>query len=333
MPILGCSSFAGWNHPTNGYYMKLSRIIATGAVLALIGGSSILTATTATAAPEPTTNYVSAASFTAETSPYANSWFKGDSTPPTTVADSLSGLVVTGQVLNGATPTTGLTALVGGAQLNVASGDAYFQVPLFANVGATGFTTLRPAAPGVLTGTWVTSRALLADDGTTAFPAGASATLAEFQQALGADYTILAYGAFVDPGTSATITSITWNGVTSQFTPRPTATASATSVSLSELTKGTGVTVKVTGFVPGESVQPGYGAGQSGDSFGDPIVADAAGAVTVTFILPDATVGDYNFGAFNNAGIGAFATVSVVADGTTVATPAAPISGNASFTG
>jgi hypothetical protein len=317
--------------------MKLSRIVATGAVLALIGGSSVLTATTATAVAAPTTNYVKTADFGTEVSPYAKSWFKGNATPATTVSDSVSGLVVTGQILNGETPATGLVDLVTGAKLQVVTGSAYFQVSVFANA-TTGYTTLRPELPGqpTTTGSWITSQAIAADSTNgngTAYAKGDSATLAQFAGALGTDVSILAYGAFVDPGTSATISSITWNGVTSRFTPKSIATASATSISLSEITTGKGVTVKNTGFIPGESIQPGFGSGQSGEDFGSPIVADADGVVTVVFVIPGATVGTYNFGAFNAEGVGASVAVTVVADGTSVATPAAPISGKASFTG
>ena len=93
------------------------------------------------------------------------------------------------------------------------------------------------------------------------------------------------------------------------------------------------MTVKITGFIPGESVQPSFGSGQSGEDFGSPIVADADGVVTVVFVIPGATVGTYTFGAFNAESVGAAVAVAVVADGTSVATPAVPISGKASFTG
>lgn len=318
--------------------MKISRVIATGAVLALIGGSSVLTTATATAAPVPTTNYVKAADFGTEVSPYAKSWFKGNATPATTVSDSVSGLAVTGQILNGDTPATGLVNLVTVAKFHVVSGSAYFQVPVFANA-TTGYTTLRPELPGqpTTTGVWITSQAIAADSTNgngTAYAKGASATLTQFADALGTDVSILAYGAFVNPGTTATISSITWDGVTSQFTPAPTATPATATSTIAQFAKG--ITVKFTGFVPGDSVQPGIGAGQSGSQFGGPIVADAVGAVTVTFVKSDATVGGvYTLSAFaaGSAITAPFVSVTVVADGTGVATPAAPISGKASFTG
>ncbi|MBG6106521.1 hypothetical protein [Frigoribacterium sp. CG_9.8] len=322
--------------------MKIKRIIATGAVLALIGGSSALTAAAAmptlTPTPTPTTNYVKAADFGTEASPYARNWFKGNATPATTVSDSASGLVVTGQILNGNTPTSGLVGLVTDADLRVESGNAYFQVPVFA-AGTDGFTTLRPEVAGQpsVSGTWITSQAIAAADAPngngTAYDAGDSATLTAFAAALGEDVSILAYGAFVNPGTSATISSMTWNGVTSVFTPESTATASATSVTLSEFTTGAGVTVTITGFIPGESVQPGYGTGESGNSYGDPIVADENGAVTVKFVLPNATLGTYTLTANSDARSGARVEVTVVADGTAIAAPATPISGKASFAG
>ena len=93
------------------------------------------------------------------------------------------------------------------------------------------------------------------------------------------------------------------------------------------------MTVKITGLIPGKSVQPVFGSGQSGEDFGSPIVADADGVVTVVFVIPGAAVGTYNFGVFNAQSVGASVAVTVVADGTSVATPAAPISGKDSFTG
>jgi len=313
--------------------MKISRILATGAVVALIGGSSAFAGASATAAPVPVINFVHADDFGVEASPYAADWFKGTATPATVVTDGVSGISLTGQILNGDTPTTDLTGLVDGAGFVVASGQAAFQVSLFANAGNGGFTTLRPVDFNTLDGSWVTSRNLVGDDGTTVvFPAGSTATLDEFEESLGTDYTILAYGAFANESAPATITSITWDGVTSRFTPASFATPAANPISLSDI-RAKGLTVRVTGFAEGESVRAVYSQGQGGDVFGDPFIADADGSVTVTFLLPDLTIGTWDFGAFTTAGIGSTVSVAVVADGATIAPPATPVVGNASFTG
>lgn len=174
--------------------MQLSRILATGAAVALIGASSFALASSANAAStEPTVNYVTAAQFTTETSPYPAQWFEGDvNTPKGTIASGPAGLTVTGneQLLNGVTPAQGLTDLVAGASF-LATGPAAFQVSLFANsAGAgTGFTTLVPddITPGALalpTTTWHTTQAIAAGPTTPGFTAGQSATLSDFQATL-----------------------------------------------------------------------------------------------------------------------------------------------------
>jgi hypothetical protein len=309
------------------YNVQLSRFIAVGAAVALIGGSTLFAAGTANAADD----FVAASQFGAEGASYPAGWFTG--TPPAGVtaggiASGPTGLSVTGreQILNGTpgtTPAGGLVALATGANLNVVSGNVDFQIALYAGPGQTNFTTLRPdnfgnAGLNPAAG-WTTSGAV----GT--FAANSSHTLADYQGQLASDYQILAYGAFVNAGDTAVISSITWNGVTTRFTPvpTPTATVSPTTVTLSNFTTvGKGVTVHLTGFLPNETIDVGFGAANVGGTTGQTVVADGAGNATFTFVdlqTPDyfgtAAPGTYSVGGTGeSSGVTAMAQVTVVAD-------------------
>jgi len=333
--------------------MKLSRIIATGAVAALVGVSTIAIGGAAVAAD----SYTNDTQFPAETSPYSAGWFTGggstgaiDSTP--------SGLSLTGryQILNGTTPTTGLGALVDGADFTVISGNANFQIPLFTDgVANTGFTTLRPDNFGPvglnpLAG-WTTSGTF----GT--FAAGSSHTIPEYVAeltALGDDYEILAFGLIVPVGSSAVISSITWAGNTHWFLPAPTATITPTSITVADVSNtAKGVTGVFTGFVPNEPITIFLSTGNSGGPI-DTATADANGTVTYRYVpsAADAAVGTYFLGAIgDNSDVNVSDTFAVIAnsaatpdaspaaspaatpDASPAATPAVPVKGNASYTG
>lgn len=195
--------------------MKFSRLAATGAAIALIGGSIAFVGTSATA---DSTTYYTASDFGVESSPYPAGWFVGDGSTGT-LSSETAGLVAPGtmQILNGTTPITGIANLIAGASFNVASGNAFFQVSLFNTPDGEGqgFTTLRPVNPNVLTGQWTLSQSL------PGLTAGTAYDLSTIVAGLSEGYQILAYGAFVDPGTTATIASITWGGATSVFTSKP----------------------------------------------------------------------------------------------------------------
>jgi hypothetical protein len=307
--------------------VKISRIIAAGAGIALVGASTILIGGSANAAGGATagnpSEYVAASAFTTEGASYPAGWFKGTpatgSIPGTVFTSAADGLEVDGavQILNG-TPGTGtLTDLVTGAGLGVVTGDAWFQIPLYENGTAqTGFTTLRPANPGdaglTATANWVTSQAL------GAYPAGATASLQDFQAALPADYRILAFGAFVPTG-AATISSITWNGTTYRFTPTPTATLSPTSLDVTDYaTPGKGVTGTFTGFLPGEAVDAVFADANSGGPIPGSYTADANGAVTINYVETDSAAdvpGAYRLGAQGEvSGVLTTAAFTVTAD-------------------
>ena len=303
--------------------MKLSRITAAGAGVLLVGATVFAGAGAAQAADF----YVDDSDFGVEGATYADSWFVGGGSLGTHET-GVSGLTLTGvgasyQVLNGLTPATGLVGLVDNASINVVSGDAFFQIPVFFaddNDIDTNpeFTTLRTpvsSTTGLFSASvWTTSGDINQPDGTTLYAAQSTATLADFETALGAGYEVLAFGALVDPGTSATIASIDWAGDRHWFLPVPTATLSTTSVTVSQATS-TGVTGTFTGFIPGEAVNIGIGYGQSGDSLAD-LVADANGSVSYTFVASSgvqpttATLGGFGF----DSGAAPFAEFAITAD-------------------
>ncbi|HEY4270169.1 MAG TPA: hypothetical protein VGM94_18445 [Galbitalea sp.] len=319
--------------------MKLSRLIAAGGAFALVGASTLVAGGAAFAhdgstAGNPTT-YVAGSTFPAETSPYPAGWFKGTIANPGTLASTVGGLSITGavQLLNGTPGTGSLSTLVDAAGLTN-SGDANFQISLFAN-GTTGFTTLHPLTDGdaglTSTGMWETSQVIAADatnGNGIAYAAGADASLADLEAAIGSDATLLAFGAIVPVGHSAVISSITWNGKTYRFTPHATGTVTPSKLSQKDFTTaGKGVTATFSGFIPGESVQPGYGTGGEGDTIGGPIVADANGSITVTWVAPSSFAAgtNYDIAAFGaTSGVDVQLPIVVTANAADPAVPAGP---------
>lgn len=134
------------------------------------------------------------------------------------------GLKVNGksQILNG---LAGADVQPGGLEfanamvIKATGGPVWAQVPVFYHAdGVSGekFTTLRAQVPA--SGTfdaatlWTTSKKI---EGS-AIAAQGQATIADFVAAMG-QHEVLGYGAFVDPGVSATLTEITFNGATTSF--------------------------------------------------------------------------------------------------------------------
>jgi hypothetical protein len=319
--------------------LKLSRIVTAGATLALIAGSSLFAAGAANAAD----SYVTASQFGAEGgASYPAGWFVGAGSATTPVS-GVSGLSLTGkiQILNGtpgAMPAGGLDELATNATLGVVSGNADFQIALYTDgTNSTGFTTLRPdnfnqAGLNPLAG-WTTSGTF----GT--FAAGSSHTLPQYDAELATLTTttpkLLAYGAFVPTGESATLSSITFNGNTSWFTPRSTATATPSTITVTAIGT-TGVNVVLTGFVPNETVHQTFATTGMGGPTATTYTADASGHVSYTYKAAAMAPGTYYLGAAGDtSGVVVYTTVTVVADGSTppVAAPAAPVAHNASFTG
>ncbi|TPW70216.1 LPXTG cell wall anchor domain-containing protein [Schumannella sp. 10F1B-5-1] len=274
--------------------MKITRLLAASTGIA-IAGALVATALPATAAQPVGDAYKHKADIGAETSPYPTSWFAGSlGSGKTTdsVADTASGLTVVGdyQLMNGANTGDGaaIAALVSNARVVVPQGAAAFQISLFAHPDAAtaqekGFTTLRPTsfadpttaslpAPDAAGG-WTTSQNIDA----THVKDGAY-SLNELLEAIGPDAQILATGVFLNRSTGPnSVAAITWNGLTTRFTPAGTATVDKPSVSQSEFA-ATGVTFTFSGFVPGESVW----LTSDGERSPDDYLADEDGIVIVT---------------------------------------------------
>lgn len=161
--------------------------------------------------------YVEDGDFGVEGSSYPAGWFVGDgsaghatSTPDGLAVDGSDGLF---QLLNGTTPSTGLTTLGASAELSLASGFAVFQIPVF-TTGTAGFTTLYADLDGMRDDVWYSSQDFGGFTGKVD-----TATLQEFEDAMDPDYEILAFGFYVADGYEAVVASITWAGNTHYFTP------------------------------------------------------------------------------------------------------------------
>jgi LPXTG-motif cell wall-anchored protein len=321
--------------------MKLTRVLAASAAVALIGGSTFMIAGAAQADPaNPTTDYVVASQFGAEGSSYpASGWFTGTIANPGTITSGVSGLVVTAneQLLNSTTPATGLASLVATADVR-ATGPIAFQIPIFANVNGTantGFTTLVPngtGQAGIDADAWHVTTAVV-NGVTPVLTPGTTYTIQAIEDALTAQasatpYKILAYGVIVANGFTATLHSVSWNGVTSRFTPAPTASATPTKLTAADASDAAkGVTATFTGFVPGETVSFGFGNAGSGGQYGVPTTADTAGSVTVHFVSTTTLdLGTYSLTALGaTSGVSAVVGFDVVAAAITA--PILPVTG------
>jgi len=320
--------------------VKLSRVLAATAGVALVGTSAF-----AFAAPASAADIVApAAPFPAETNPYSAGWFTGGGSVGSSSSDAVYGLNITAgalpantyQVLNG-TPVTGdLTDLVADARLYVTRGVAAFQIPVFGEVGQPNqqFTTLRPAvptAPGnpsfAATDLWITSQPL----GT--YAANSTATLAEFEAVLDGGvvpgYQILAFGAAVGNGQTGSISQIEFAGNTHLFRGDVTGTQSATSVTRAQLANP-GITFTVSNLVPLEPIViSGYSDFGGGIISEGEFFADADGNFSYTYAYGDAEfpaeLGTSNIGIFGvNSGFDAQFAFAVTADVAAVPAPGTP---------
>jgi hypothetical protein len=314
--------------------LKLSRVLAASAGVALVGASTL-----AFVAPASAADIVApAAPFPAEASPYAAAWFTGGGSVGTSSSDPQFGLNIaagplvtdTYQVLNGTAVTGDLSDLANDASMYVTRGSATFQIPVFGEPGETNqqFTTLRPAVastPGdagfAFDAQWVTSQAL------PGFAAGSSATLPEFEAVLAggvAGYQILGFGAAVGNGVSGSISSITFAGNTHLFRASAVGTYIPDTITVSELAS-TGISIDVSGFVPGEPVYIGLGTDQTGGPFNDlDYAADANGNLVTTITTTGFEPGDYTLyisGGFSGDVLSGDLTIT--ADPAAVPAPAA----------
>ncbi|RNL60508.1 hypothetical protein EFK50_19495 [Nocardioides marmoriginsengisoli] len=211
-----------------------ARRVSVGVVTSAVVTGMLLVVNPAPAGAATTVN-VGAEDIRGDESTYAG-WHQGYANASESAAATSSGLMMSGksQVINGyldnaATGITGsgmnadLASVLPSTEYDVTAGSAYFQVPMFIdddNNAATApvFTTLRPADPStgdtsVSTGDdWVSSKAVVGLDAGT--PYELSHILAELQ---GIKYKTLAFGVLTTEGSSATVSSITWDGTTYQF--------------------------------------------------------------------------------------------------------------------
>lgn len=203
-------------------FMKLSRIAAGGAGLALIAVSTFVGATAASAV-----DVVLPAPIPAETNPYSAGWFAGAVTGGDgTAVQSATGLLINGgtngyQLLNG-DPANGtvvsLTEALTTPGANISTGEAFLQVSVFGEPG-TEFTTLRPVVATDPAGDWTTSQSVA---GLTAnAPYSTAALIAALDG--GAPAQVLAFGVFVNAGVETNLTGIFFNGEFHRFSAAPVA--------------------------------------------------------------------------------------------------------------
>jgi len=215
-------------------------------------------------------------------------------------------------------PVTSLTELIAGAGF-VSTGTAKFGF-----VVESGGQDLRFSTTTGTTG--------LEPDATYSFTVpGPNAATADEIEAAYADTgaTISAYGFLLSypERTPATVSSITVGGVTTRFTPAPTFTVAPGTVPAAAL-RTTGVAVSASGFLPGETVTAGYGAGSTGNALATTFVADADGAVAGTLVVPaDTAGGDYTLTLVGSTSALRLQAALVVTADPAVPAPAAPAAG------
>lgn len=205
--------------------MKKLRLSAAGAVIALAFGSFAL-ATPALAADIAVPDN----SQGVEGSSYPAGWFTGNPQPTTAPVDDATGIALTGQtqfLYGGIIPITeGRTFvdLVDGSAVD-ADGVSTFQYPVFFNSDGAdlGFTTLRPVPTGTpqTGGQWISSRAVTIS-GNVVLTQGEHTweeVVDAFTEAIALEAVpqVLAVGIFVNPGDTALVRSISFNGNTYHF--------------------------------------------------------------------------------------------------------------------
>lgn len=134
------------------------------------------------------------------------------------------------QIINGfAAPLADadLAQLITSADVEVVSGEAFYQVPITFGESAT-FTTLRPAfgaGPGTTTfalgDQWVSSKAIPGTATTAAIAANAPVLLGDLIEAIEANGTVnvLAFGVLAQEATPTVVATVAFNGVRYNFVP------------------------------------------------------------------------------------------------------------------
>ncbi|MGW9632057.1 hypothetical protein ACWGST_15265 [Agromyces sp. NPDC055520] len=186
-----------------------------------------------TAIPVTSTVDVTAAEIRPDESTYPG-WHEGytNAAPAFGITDEgLSlGNGANSQIINGlATPLADadLAQLITSADVDVVSGEVFFQVPIFFGEANT-FTTLRPAfgaGPGTTTfalgDQWVSSKAVPATATTAAIAANTPVLLGDLIEAIEANGTVdvLAFGVLAQETTPSVVASLAFDGVEYSFVP------------------------------------------------------------------------------------------------------------------
>lgn len=198
--------------------MKFTKLAAAGATFALAVGSVVGIGVAASAIEVP----IDQIGVEGDTYPAAT-WFLGDPQGPALTQDT-TGLTIPGQnqLLYGQSTTdvsgADFEAFIDGAAFASTGSPATFQVPVFFNGEAnTAFTTLRPAETGSPTTDmlWISSQTVAGLTANEAVPF--ADIMAAFDGVEGDAAEILAFGIFVDEGSTTVLQSVTWNGETWTF--------------------------------------------------------------------------------------------------------------------
>ncbi|MCX6396820.1 MAG: Ig-like domain-containing protein [Propionibacteriales bacterium] len=224
-----------------------ARRIGIGALGSAIVASTLLVASQSPASADTIT--VNPQDIRGDETTYAG-WHQGYANAALNAAITSGGLSLRGQsqIINGYADNDNADLAFGGvnanllalagAQYNVTSGSAFFQVPLFVDAdddAATPgtFTTLRPASGhsgnAAIAGadTWVSSKSF--GDVT----AGTEYSLAALISAVNAHKSkTLAFGVLTTPGSSATVQSITFDGDTYNFAASPVVSSTVTNADI-----------------------------------------------------------------------------------------------------
>lgn len=289
--------------------MILTKLTAAALGATLVGVSTLALAVPAGAATTlGDTTFYGESDFGVEAGGYPSGvdWFFGDVTLTDGSYDfTAEGLAVNNglpgqvQILNqdiaDFTSTAEAISFLQDVDVVASNGDWTFQLALFAD-GATGFTTLRPNAPGVITDAtqWITSQPIAGSP----YGLEGSASLEDLLNAVfaGATPDFLAYGLNVMPTQSSTILGIETPDATSVFIPQPVRTVTPNPISAIDLaTPGKGLTLTGSGWLPNSPVYLAIGT-ESGPVFLDTTTytADASGNVSATIVTDEVLpVGTY----------------------------------------
>ncbi|MGK9147414.1 hypothetical protein KXS11_07300 [Plantibacter flavus] len=322
--------------------MKLipRRTAALTTGLAVVAGSTLLLAAPASAADFQVTPDQLQGSI--EPGAYAG-WHEGYAADavgaPAEITDA--GLVLTGpsQIINGLTTPidvdgvdTTFADLAGTAGFTSTNDAVYFQIPIFGDGAAGQFTTLRPLAPGQagLTGQWVSSNSIPGVTAETPY------SIDELSAAIG-DFRLLAFGVLAIESGDDVVQTISFNGDDYNFfVPAPVfdplVVVDPDTIFFSQVRPGgTGFSVTVTGFTPGDTLSFAV-TDPNGEVFGsvdgqNTVVADENGGFAADGLTLEGEgiqVGTYIFTVTDSDGVSEADSIAVIADPVAAGAPVTP---------